>query len=79
MLTARSRALLTYCLLNVEICPLIVELRGLVREHLVQLFCFSFNSALASVYHCCGNSIRSVRCSGNVFSFFVALVRLAVD
>jgi hypothetical protein len=55
-------------LLNVEIYPLIVELRGLEREHLVQGLSFVFNSALASVASESNNSVY-VRCSGNVFLF----------
>jgi hypothetical protein len=55
-------------LLNAEISPLIVELRGLVREHLVQGFSFVFNMVLASIASESNNSV-SVRCSGNVFSF----------
>jgi hypothetical protein len=49
----------------VEISPLIVELRGLVREHLVQGFSFVFNSTLASVASGSNNSV-SGRCIGNV-------------
>jgi hypothetical protein len=51
-------------LLNVKISPLIVELRGLVREHLVQGFSFVLNSALASVASGSNNSV-SGRCIGN--------------
>jgi hypothetical protein len=67
-LLALAQCLLLRLILIVEISPLIVELRGLVREHLVQGFSFFFNSALASVASE-SNTSFSVPCSGNVFSF----------
>jgi hypothetical protein len=77
-LTARSRSLLTASslLLNVEIYPLIVELRGLVQEHLVQGFSFVFNSALASVASESNNSVsvvaRTCFLFSNTFILFLA-------
>jgi hypothetical protein len=62
-------------LINVEISPLIVELRGQVREHLVQGLSFVFNSALASIASESSNSV-SVRCNGNVFSFLGNMLTL---
>jgi hypothetical protein len=63
-----STALLGSFFLNVEIFPIIVELCGLVREHLVQGFSFVFNSTLASVASEPNNSVP-VHCGENVFLF----------
>jgi hypothetical protein len=73
----RWQLALAHCLLLLQCwnLSLIVELRELVLEHLVQGFSFVSNSALASVASESNNSV-SARCSGNVFSFLVNMLIL---
>jgi hypothetical protein len=75
LILSASTALLGWFFLSVEISPLIVELRGLVWEHLVQGFSFVFNSALASIVSE-SNNLVSVCCSGDAFSLLCNMLIL---